>query len=482
MVHMNLNPLIICVSLFLLASCTTLTLPGATNSGTLASGEKYQKELTDAERIALIRDRRKELDSIRKGDYFTLKNNPDEALTYYLAVAEKLPDDVVIQKKIGHAYYLKKDWQNAYAAYIRTPIDELTTDEQQEMLTSLFFDESQLDRIGELSRIPTATGTQDYYRILDICYTGIHNCIVSIEAYSGTSSQVQSLQSGILDATKISPDYQYRNFATAAKLYEYGAYRASALLAREILTIRPDYDWVEKLLAFALYELGNSTDAKRYLLMYLEKSPKDAETILKLGEIAFAEHDYATANLYYNNAIFAGYTPKTAIERKLAYSYARLSDIPGMMRVLAYLIAEPDVTEDDIAVAISLALQNGENLKAYVWANNALIKYRDSPTIVALSLTSMRLIGKKDDARTYLETLSPSFLASPIILLEKGILTLDAWDRDGALAIFEQVRDTDPTADFSLEATNYIDEIHAYQASHTGSQDAGGSLWEIWWQ
>ncbi len=114
---MNRYIFLIIVPLFLLASCTSMSLPGGTNSGALVSGEKYQKELTDEERIALIRDRRKELDSIRKGDYFALKNNPDEALTYYLTVAEKLPDDVVIQKKIGHAYYLKKDWKNARAAY-----------------------------------------------------------------------------------------------------------------------------------------------------------------------------------------------------------------------------------------------------------------------------------------------------------------------------------------------------------------------------
>lgn len=157
-------------------------------------------------------------------------------------MAEKLPEDVVIQKKIGHAYAQKRDWKNAYAAYVRTPIDELTESEQKEMLTSLFSDESQFDRIGELSRIPTATGTHDYYVILDTCHTGIHNCIVSIEAYSGTSTQVKSLQSGIRDAAKISPDYQYRNFTTAAKLYEYGAYRASAILAREILVARPDYE------------------------------------------------------------------------------------------------------------------------------------------------------------------------------------------------------------------------------------------------
>lgn len=183
---------------------------------------------------------------------------------------------------------------------------------------------------------------------------------------------------------------------------------------------------MEKLLGFSLYEVGNLTESRKYLLTYLERSSKDTETILRLGDIAFAVRDYKTANLYYNNAILSGYTPKTAIERKLAYSYARLSDISGMMRVLAYLIVEPDATEDDTAVAISLALQNGENLKAYVWASNALIRYKDSPTIIALSLTTMRLVGKSDDARSYLSTLSEQLSSSPIILLEKGILTLDA--------------------------------------------------------
>jgi hypothetical protein len=38
----------------------------------------------------------------------------------------------------------------------------------------------------------------------------------------------------------------------------------------------------------------------------------------------------------------------------------------------------------------------------------------------------MRLVGKTDDARAYFSTLPASLIESPIILLEKGILTLDA--------------------------------------------------------
>jgi hypothetical protein len=61
-----------------------------------------------------------------------------------------------------------------------------------------------------------------------------------------------------------------------------------------------------------------------------------------------------------------------------------------MMKVLAYLLEEPDATDDDAAVAISLALQNGENLKAYVWASNAIKKYPKSAKINALYLTTLR--------------------------------------------------------------------------------------------
>jgi Tfp pilus assembly protein PilF len=125
-------------------------------------------------------------------------------------------------------------------------------------------------------------------------------------------------------------------------------------------------------------------------LSQLEKYPKDLETIIRLGDVFFRQSDYATANLYFNNAIIAGYTHKTDIERKLAYSYAQLRDVPAMMKVLAYLLEEPDATDDDAAVAISLALQNGENLKAYVWASNAIKKYPQSAKINALYLTTLR--------------------------------------------------------------------------------------------
>lgn len=87
------------------------------------------------------------MSGIRKGDYYSLRNNPEEALAYYLQVAEKLPNDQIVRKKIAHVYALQKNWKAAYENYIQVPLLELNENEKTEMLQALFFDEGQLDRI-----------------------------------------------------------------------------------------------------------------------------------------------------------------------------------------------------------------------------------------------------------------------------------------------------------------------------------------------
>ena len=63
-----------------------------------------------------------------------------------------------------------------------------------------------------------------------------------------------------------------------------------------------------------------------------------------------------SSNLYLNNAIIEGYSPKTDLERQLAYNYSLLGDMPALMKVMNYLLQEQDAREDDFAVGISMAL------------------------------------------------------------------------------------------------------------------------------
>ena len=105
---------------------------------------RYATGLTDEEKVELALKRKKELRTIRKGDYMTLKNNPEQALLYYKNVLEELPDDIVIRRKIAHVYYLLRDYKNAYENYHKVPINELKEDEQKELLQSLFLDDLRL--------------------------------------------------------------------------------------------------------------------------------------------------------------------------------------------------------------------------------------------------------------------------------------------------------------------------------------------------
>ena len=148
-----------------------------------------------------------------------LKNNPDHAIAYYTAALEQLPGDIVIRRKIAHAYYQSRNWRDAYVNYARVPLSELKENEYSELFQSLFADDTRLDRLTELGKYTLDTPTREYYQHIDICYSGIHNCIVGIEAYTGSSDRILDLQKSIRNSTQISPDYQYRNFLVATELY-----------------------------------------------------------------------------------------------------------------------------------------------------------------------------------------------------------------------------------------------------------------------
>lgn len=104
-------------------------------------------------------------------------------------------------------------------------------------------------------------------------------------------------------------------------------YRLVGMMTQEILSENPNYQEAKKMRAFSLYELGKYKDSVTILLEYFEKNPDDMEVVIRLGEAHTHLGDYVNANLYFNNAISAGYSPKTILERRMAYNYAKLGDV-----------------------------------------------------------------------------------------------------------------------------------------------------------
>lgn len=177
----------------------------------------------------------------------TLKNNPEQAIAYYQQALEQLPNDIVIQRKLAHTYFLTKDWKNSYRYYSQVPINELNDEEKDELFFSLFYDESRPDRLIELSRYTLEVPLQEYYQAVDICYSGTENCINKIMSYSGSSLHLQEAKKSIEQASKVSPDPEYRNFVIATFFYKQSMYRLVDLIAANIIKKKPTYTEVKKL-------------------------------------------------------------------------------------------------------------------------------------------------------------------------------------------------------------------------------------------
>lgn len=190
--------------------------------------------------------------------------------------------------------------------------------------------------------------------------------------------------------------------------------------------------------------------------MALEQDPNDTEIIVRLGEIFSLLEDYTTANLYFNNAIMAGYTPKTLIERRLAYNYAKLGDKEGMKKVLGYLLQENDVTEDDFAVAISLAVEQEEFLRAYSWAYEGVTLFPDSHILLPLYLQSLRLAGNVHEAQMVIHGLTSEAQELPLVQLEQAILHFQKDNLVDAKRIFTALKEFDPDTDFARESERYL--------------------------
>jgi tetratricopeptide (TPR) repeat protein len=420
----------------------------------------YRVELDPDERIALAKKRRSYINGIRKWDFYSLRNAPEEALAYYLSVQEKLPDDQVVRKKIAHVYFIMKDWWRSYREYIGVPILELSESERNEMLASLFFDDSTFDRLGELDKLQLLSGTLDYYRTVDTCYTTMDDCRKEIESYTGSEYRINELKSQIQAAGKLTPDIQYRNLLIAGTFYKQGMFRASEKILADILAERPDYTEVKKMLGFSLFELGNYEWAKKYLLEYLERNPNDIESIIRMGEVSAKIGDYVASNLYLNNAITAGYTPKTNLERRLAYNYSLLWDTVGMLKVMNYLLQESDATEDDFAVGVSLAIQDGQYARAVSWARAGLDRFVDSTLITPLYVQSLRLNGELDNASAIIQNMTEEdMVRNPNFLLEKAIILSDYGDYTQAKDLFRELISLEDWPDIVTESELYLDRI-----------------------
>lgn len=435
-------------------------LSGEALSGIIAqTGSAYQKSVTPAEKVAQSKRRNSLNEIIRRGDFFALRNDAETALAYYQESIKKLPDDITLKKKIANIYYSLKNWSIAYQLYIQVPFAELSEVEQYRLYTSLFFGNAVVNRLIELDRIPWSPETHEYYRLIDTCYTGIHNCVIALEKYNGSIKSITWLRDAMKGYEKVSDDFHYRNLLLIAELYKQGQYRAVSILSREVYEKRPDYYANLKLYGFSLYELGRYDEAKNVLEDYYRENPKDADVIYILWEIAFFLHDPLTSNMYLNNAVTQWYTRKTDIERRMAYNYYTLMDIEGMVKVLGYLIQEEDATEDDFAIAVYMAWNQGDSEKSLRWVDEGIMKFPQSDRLFSLKARALRTLGRLDEAETAAQQAYVLDGTNALAMLELWYIRTAYRAYPEARYLLERMLEVSNDSTFSDEASTLLSEI-----------------------
>ncbi len=231
------------------------------------------------------------------------------------------------------------------------------------------FDETTVVKSVEIQKLGLTKDDNDYYSYIETCYTGIHNCVVSLDSYSGSYAPITKLKNIIDTYMKVSSDFHYRNILLAGAFFESKEYLAGAKIAAEITEKRPDYKIAYKIAGYCNFELGKYREANSYLGKYYAFDTKDVAIAYTLGLTNYYLEDYATSNLYFNTAVLNGYTPKTELERRLLYNYYILGDIKGMLKIFRYLLKEPDVSEDDFIIAVQMATEQNDRSKGFLWAN-----------------------------------------------------------------------------------------------------------------
>ncbi len=227
--------------------------PVSESGSSTASG--FVERQTKEEKVSEAKRRLNLRSIIRKGDYYSIKNDKEAALRYYESALAKLGKDRIVEQKIADVLFELKRFPEAYSHYRNLPLREIDAVTKERLLSSFMFDENLPDRQSQLDAMPFEEGEKAYHSHVGTCYSGIHNCVVRILEYSGEEPKMKELLESVKGYETLSSDYQYRNVLLAGTFFKQKQYLAAAKIAEEVIKNRPDYRAAVKVAGFSRFEL-----------------------------------------------------------------------------------------------------------------------------------------------------------------------------------------------------------------------------------
>jgi len=372
----------------------------------------------------------------KKADYLRINNEYHDALDIYERVVNLDPEDMY-KKKAAAIAFEARDFVKSITWYMET-LSTLSLREKEELLMSMRYTGNK-DFVSTLSAIDIPPYIKKAYEVSWTCENTFIDCENSIKKYSFDYQPINNLKKAFDDFRNLkNTDINYKEALLIGAFYQNKDYSTVIRVWSNLLSRRPDYKPILKIVGFSAYLTNQYERAENALKKYKTLDSKDPEVDFILGLIYFEREDYKLSNLYFNNAVINGYKPKNIVERKLAYNYGILGMNENMFQVLGYLVNNSDATELDITNALYLALTEKRLDLAEKWIKVGLEKSPDSPDIQSLRAWYMRLTGNQEVGLTILNTVlnkNPNHL---IALVQAGIIYTEKWELERAKTLLEK--------------------------------------------
>lgn len=395
------------------------------------------------ERISLARARYSNRNFVEQWDLAVLEWRYTDAEKYYsIALSNAEKDPIIIQKYATTLAALKKFDD---VTILLQPIASTLSGNIRNLYLQSYSKSENLEKQGaEGIKIPLTNDERQYYQIAEICIKNTENCIISLNEYSG-SGKLSLIRQSYQQSDHISGDSAYRDSLLAGAWYQMGESRIARNIITEVLERRPDYTPAKEILGFSAYDIGDYTQANKYLVEYISKHPLDAATLFALGQIRIQTQDWVGASDALNRAVLAGYQPKIDVERKIIMVDAALKNYDHMLTVFAYILKDEKVSQSDYLTALLIATiwEKKEELKRWSeeamnkwWENNDIIWYRIVSLILENNLTEAEKLTSQVTKETAITLYAHSLFAlfqGDNVKANELINQVEQEDREGVL-------------------------------------------------
>lgn len=403
------------------------------------------------------------------------------ALVKYLEFYRKNPEDQLILEKIWNAYFSLNKYGSSYSYYskIKDPSDDIL-----DKIALSLIHETDLENIvavkslqTKLSQILTDWEVQYYYiKSLD-CALDFHNCKLDFWEYfwptqGDLSADEQQKETEFHKLADIKTAIEnYRNFQVdqvylkdayiVASWYTNEFYSLSAFMWENILSYKPGYKPILKIVAQSYFEMWDYEKAREALGKYQDIDDEDPAVNYLLWIIHSLLRDYILWNIHLSKAIKLNVPDSLAARRQLIHNFYQLDNQSNLLKEFKALIEnESNYSPEDLWLAIYSHILEWDYETSLWWAKLWREKFSENAwNFYWYEAWILREQGQSELADSLLKVGNTAFPDNPFIVINLWYTAISLGEKWAAISYFKQVLRDFPNTEFAVSAQQELSNL-----------------------